>query len=127
MIGPDGLLPVPDDAERTLTGWELYPAALGEAVRRAAELALGVPLVVTENGIATDDDTRRVAYTAGALAGLADAMADGVDVRGYFHWTALDNYEWGSYRPTFGLIQLVITSRWGGRPSGGWWLGSAGR
>ncbi|WP_312024709.1 family 1 glycosylhydrolase [Nonomuraea sp. WAC 01424] len=61
------------------------------------------------------------------LAGLADAMADGVDVRGYFHWTALDNYEWGSYRPTFGLIQLVITSRWGGRPSGGWWLGSAGR
>ncbi|MFF9351257.1 glycoside hydrolase family 1 protein [Streptomyces sp. NPDC014734] len=127
VVGPDGLLPVPDDAERTLTGWEFYPEALGEAVRRTAELAPGVPLVVTENGIATGDDTRRVAYTSGALAGLADAMADGIDVRGYFHWTALDNYEWGSYRPTFGLIAVDRTTfARTPKPSAGW-LGAAGR
>ncbi|GAA1536431.1 GH1 family beta-glucosidase [Actinomadura kijaniata] len=106
LIGPDGPLPVPEDAERTLTGWEYYPEALGHALRHTAATVPGVPLIVTENGIATDDDARRVAYTTGALAALRSAMEDGVDVRGYFHWSALDNYEWGSYAPTFGLIAV---------------------
>ncbi|OKJ04155.1 beta-glucosidase [Streptomyces sp. CB01249] len=106
-IGPDGTLPPPPDAELTLTGWEFYPEALGEAVRHTAEVVgPHVPILVTENGIATDDDERRIAYTTRALASLAEAMADGVDVRGYLHWSALDNYEWGSYRPTFGLIAV---------------------
>ena len=104
LIGVDGRpKPVPEAVERTLTGWEYYPPALGEAVRHAWQRA-GVPLMVTENGIATDDDQRRIAYTAAALQGLQAAMDDGADVRGYLHWSALDNYEWGSYRPTFGLI-----------------------
>jgi beta-glucosidase len=104
-ISTEGPLPVPEGAESTLTGWEFYPPALGEAVRHTAEVVgPDVPVIVTENGIATDDDERRVAYTTGALQGLAAAMADGVDVRGYLHWSALDNYEWGSYRPTFGLV-----------------------
>ncbi|MYQ76421.1 MULTISPECIES: glycoside hydrolase family 1 protein [unclassified Streptomyces] len=106
-IGPEGTLPPPPDAELTLTGWEFYPEALGEAVRHTAEVVgPHVPILVTENGIATDDDERRIAYTTRALASLAEAMADGVDVRGYLHWSALDNYEWGSYRPTFGLIAV---------------------
>jgi beta-glucosidase len=63
-----------------------------------------VPILVTENGIATADDDRRIAYTAAALDGLQAAIADGTDVRGYLHWSLLDNYEWGSYRPTFGLV-----------------------
>jgi beta-glucosidase len=63
-----------------------------------------VPVVVTENGIATQDDARRIDYTHDALVGVHEAMADGIDVRGYLHWSALDNYEWGSYAPTFGLI-----------------------
>jgi beta-glucosidase len=105
VIGVDGWpRPVPDGIERTLTGWEYYPPALGEAVRHAWQRAGGVPLMVTENGIATDDDERRIAYTAAALRGLQTAMDDGADVRGYLHWSALDNYEWGSYLPTFGLI-----------------------
>ena len=79
-------------------------ARAGEAVRHAAERVPGVPLLITENGIATADDERRIAYTAAALQGLQAAMDDGADVRGYLHWSALDNYEWGSYRPTFGLI-----------------------
>lgn len=106
-IGPDGTLPPPPGSELTLTGWEFYPEALGEAVRHTAEVVgRDVPVLVTENGIATADDDRRVAYTARALASLAEAMDEGIDVRGYLHWSALDNYEWGSYRPTFGLIAV---------------------
>ncbi len=110
VFGPDG--PVRDDPveTRTQTGWEDWPDALGEAVRDAAAVVGDVPVLVTENGIATADDDRRIAYTRGALAGLLSAMADpatggaGVDVRGYLHWSLLDNYEWGSFRPTFGLV-----------------------
>ncbi|NUP31014.1 MAG: glycoside hydrolase family 1 protein [Streptomycetaceae bacterium] len=106
-IGPDGPLPAPADAERTLKGWEFYPDAVGHAARHTAEIVgPGVPILVTENGIATGDDERRVAYTAQALTSLAAAMRDGIDVRGYLHWSALDNYEWGSFRPTFGLIAV---------------------
>jgi beta-glucosidase len=107
VIGPDGPKPVADDAERTQTGWEYFPPALERGIRAAARLASGVPILVTENGIATDDDRRRIDYTAAALRGLAAAIADGIDVRGYLHWSALDNYEWASgYRPTFGLIAV---------------------
>ncbi|MFD4231568.1 glycoside hydrolase family 1 protein [Streptomyces sp. NPDC058545] len=106
-IGPGGPLPVTEGAETTLTGWEFYPEALGEAVRHTARVVgPDVPIIVTENGIATGDDERRIAYTEHALASLADAMRDGIDVRGYLHWSALDNYEWGTYRPTFGLIAV---------------------
>ncbi|MEU1056859.1 family 1 glycosylhydrolase [Streptomyces sp. NPDC005876] len=106
-IGVNGPLPVPDGAEATLTGWEFYPQALGQAVQHTRQVVgPDVPILVTENGIATADDERRIAYTEQALAGLAAALQDGADVRGYLHWSALDNYEWGSYRPTFGLIAV---------------------
>lgn len=102
-IGPEGPLPIPDDAERTLTGWEYFPPAVGDGIRNAWRRAK-VPVYVTENGIATADDARRIDYTTGALKAVGQCIAEGVDVRGYLHWSALDNYEWGSYRPTFGLI-----------------------
>ncbi|HXA59711.1 MAG TPA: family 1 glycosylhydrolase, partial [Streptosporangiaceae bacterium] len=92
--------------ETTQMGWEYYPPAVGDGIRNAWKLAEGVPVIITENGIATADDTRRVAYTAGALSAVHQAMGDGIDVRGYLHWSALDNYEWGSFRPTFGLIAV---------------------
>jgi len=61
--------------------------------------------MVTENGIATADDSRRIAYTRGALEGIHAAIEDGITVLGYQHWSALDNYEWASgFAPTFGLI-----------------------
>ena len=67
----------------------------------------GKPLIVTENGIGTDDDARRIAYTEQALRGLHRAIADGIDVRGYIHWSTMDNFEWAlGYRPTFGLIAV---------------------
>lgn len=106
IIGPDGPKQPAEGVETTLTGWEFYPEALEIGVRSAAELA-GAPVFVTENGIATADDSRRIAYTRGALEGLHRAIDDGIEVLGYLHWSALDNYEWASgYRPTFGLIHV---------------------
>ncbi|GAA2408099.1 family 1 glycosylhydrolase [Nonomuraea africana] len=126
-VGEDGALPVPEGAHRTLTGWEFYPAALGNAVRYTAARLPGVPILVTENGIATAEDTERVEYTRGALAGLREAMAEGADVRGYLHWSLLDNYEWGSYTPTFGLVSVDReTFRRTVKPSARW-LGEIAR
>jgi hypothetical protein len=66
-----------------------------------------LPLFVTENGIATADDTRRTEFIRLALGGVERALADGIDVRGYFYWSALDNFEWMlGYRPTFGLVAV---------------------
>jgi beta-glucosidase len=101
-------VPPPEGAAITQTGWEVYPEALGHTVRLAAEHAK-VPVLVTENGMATDDDDARIAYTRGALEGLAECLADGIDVRGYLHWTLLDNFEWtAGFAKTFGLIAVDL-------------------
>jgi len=106
VLGPERALPVPEGVPTMQTGWEVYPDALGHTVRLAAE-HVGVPILVTENGMATDNDEARLTYTTAALAGLAAAIADGVDVRGYLHWTLLDNFEWmAGYAKTFGLIAV---------------------
>jgi beta-glucosidase len=105
-IGPDGQLPPRDGSATMQTGWEVYPEALDHTVRLAAEHAR-VPVLVTENGMATDDDDARIAYTCAALEGLARCVADGIDVRGYLHWTLLDNFEWtAGFSKTFGLIAV---------------------
>jgi len=105
-IGTDGVAFVADDIERTLTGWEFYPPALGGAVRRVARVVGDLPILVTENGVGIADDARRIEYTTGALLSLRAAMDDDVDVRGYFHWSMLDNWEWGHWGPTFGLVAV---------------------
>jgi beta-glucosidase len=105
LVGPQGKV-TPQGPGLTLTGWEVYPQALGDAVRHATALLPGTPLLVTESGIATADCDQRIAYTAAALAGLHQAMEEGADVRGYLHWSLLDNYEWGSWTPTFGLVAV---------------------
>ncbi|MFI1337834.1 glycoside hydrolase family 1 protein [Streptomyces sp. NPDC020845] len=106
LVSRDGIVPAPESPDNTLTGWAYRPDALGIALRHAWEATEGIPLLVTENGIATADDTRRIAYTTEALGHLYDAVAEGVDVRGYLHWSALDNFEWGRWAPTFGLIAV---------------------
>jgi beta-glucosidase len=120
-IGPDGKLPEPDGAATMQTGWEVYPEALGNTVRLAAAHA-GVPVLVTENGMATDDDPARIAYTHAALEGLARCIDDGIDVRGYIHWTLLDNFEWNAgFAKTFGLIAVDrATFARSAKPSARW-------
>ena len=87
-------------------GYEFYPASLGNCLRRAWEYTGGsIPLLVTENGIGTTDDEQRIDYVRQALSGVLDAIADGVDVRGYTYWSLLDNFEWAlGYRPRFGIV-----------------------
>ncbi|WP_041254228.1 family 1 glycosylhydrolase [Frankia sp. EAN1pec] len=126
-VGSEKVLPPPEGAATTQTGWEVYPPALGHTVRLAAEHAR-VPILVTENGMATDDDDARVAYTRAALHGLAAAVADGVDVRGYLHWTLLDNFEWTSgFAMTFGLIAVDRTNFARAVKPSARWLGAVAR
>ena len=80
-------------------GYEYWPQALEAAIRRAVEVT-GTPVYVTENGIGTDDDDQRIAYVTEALGGVGRCLDDGLDVRGYFYWSLLDNFEWAlGYRP----------------------------
>ncbi|SFI74307.1 GH1 family beta-glucosidase [Microbacterium saccharophilum] len=107
---------------RTSMNWEVQPAGLTELLQRVStEYAApaGTALYVTENGAAYDDelvtedgerrvhDADRVAFLRGHLGAVADAAAAGVDVRGYFYWSLLDNYEWAwGYEKRFGIIRV---------------------
>jgi len=112
-------LPVPGGVETTQVGWEYYPECVEHVVRYASKEA-GVPIIVTENGIATADDSRRVEYYQRALTGLKRAIDDGVDVRGYVTWSLLDNFEWMSgFEPKFGIVAVdLATQRRTVKPSG---------
>jgi beta-glucosidase len=106
-FGPDGLIAPAKELQTLAHGMERRPEALGAAVTRAAEVLPGMPLLVTENGIATADDEDRIRFTTDALTSLSDAIAGGADVRGYVHWSLLDNFEWMlGYAPTFGLVSV---------------------
>jgi len=105
-VGPEGMLGPEAGVPTTQMGYEVWPEALEATVRRAAQVT-GLPVVVTENGIGTDDDAERVGFLARAIEGVARCLADGVDVRGYLCWSLLDNFEWTlGYRPTFGLVAV---------------------
>ena len=106
QVDANGLVPHPPHPENTLVGTAYRPDALAMAVRHAWDVTGGVPVLVTENGIATSDDEQRIRYTAEALQGLHQTMNEGIDVRGYLHWSLLDNFEWGHWEPTFGLIAV---------------------
>jgi beta-glucosidase len=95
----------------TMMGYEDRPQALA-AVCRWTWARTKTPIIVTENGWAGADDRRRTAFVEEALAALQGAMDEGVDVRGYFYWSLLDNFEWTSgYGPTFGLIGVDRTTQ----------------
>ena len=65
------------------------------------------PFIDAEKGVATEDDNRRIAYIDGAIAGVQRVLADGIDLRGYIHWSLLDNWEWmHGYKPKFGLVAV---------------------
>jgi beta-glucosidase len=87
-------------------GYEYWPQVVEYTIRRAANYS-GIPVIVTENGIATDDDTQRIRYMADALSGVLRCLDEGIDVRGYFAWSLLDNFEWTyGFKPTFGLYEV---------------------
>lgn len=81
---------------------EMYPEGLIAALQRLADH----PITITENGLSADDDRFRIVYLALHLSAVHEAMASGVDVRGYLYWSLMDNYEWTSFIPRFGLVEV---------------------
>jgi beta-glucosidase len=102
------------DGEQTAMGWPVVPAALTELLVRIRRDYGEIPLLITENGAAYDDvwdgdghvdDERRVEYLRGHIEAVERARADGVDVRGYYVWSLLDNFEWEhGYGKRFGIV-----------------------
>lgn len=90
----------------TMMGWDINPNGLYDEVARVAK-RYGKPIMITENGIATKNDSKREWYMQNHLAALGRAIHDGYDVRGYFTWSLADNYEWHwGYKATFGLAHM---------------------
>lgn len=99
-----GVVAPPAGAELNQVGDEFYPESL-EATIRYAHAATKKPVYVTENGIPTEDDSRRVEYIRRAVKGVKNCLDDGIPVRSYIHWSLLDNFEWAlGYRPKYGLV-----------------------
>ncbi len=106
----DGQVPPPEGAVLNDMHTEVAPGSLGAAVRYAHSVA-GVPVLVTEHGMSTHDDTLRAAFIEPSLAGLQEALDDGVPVIGYTHWTLLDNFEWiFGYSQRLGLHEVDRTT-----------------
>jgi beta-glucosidase len=128
-VGPDGLRSPEPGVPLTQMGYEFWPEALGATIRRAWAVTEGrVPVLVTENGIGTADDGDRVRYVERALRGVLDCLSDGIDVRGYVHWSLLDNFEWAfGYGPTFGLVAVDRTTQVRTPKPSARWLGGIAR
>ena len=106
----------PAEPATTSLGWSVTPDALYDLLARVGREYPALPLYVTENGASYTDyvdpdgavrDVERIDYLQGYLSAIARAIAAGVDVRGYFHWSLLDNFEWGEgYRSRFGMVYV---------------------
>jgi beta-glucosidase len=90
---------------KTEFGWEIYPKGLYRVLTRVGRL--GKPVIVTENGIADADDDQRARYIMAHLRHAHRALREGVDLRGYIHWSLLDNFEWAEgFTRRFGLAEV---------------------
>jgi beta-glucosidase len=108
------------DLPRTTMGWEVEPGALTALLTQVHQRCPGIPIMVTENGAACDDyvahdgtvrDPERIRYLDEHLRAILRARAAGVDVRGYFVWSLLDNFEWAfGYSRRFGLVWVDYPS-----------------
>jgi beta-glucosidase len=106
LFGPQGVIYHPDGAELTQMGYEYYPEAIGNVVRSVAK-EWNKPILITENGIGTLDDSRRVEFIRRAIEGVQACIADGIPVKAYMYWSLLDNFEWQlGFVPHFGLIAV---------------------
>lgn len=124
IVSAEGGTPHFDADSSTDMGWEVYPAGLTETLRRLHKDYRLPPIYVTENGAAYADevnvhetagervhDTRRVEYLSSHIAALHQALAEGIDVRGYFVWSLLDNFEWAfGYDKRFGIVYVDYES-----------------
>ena len=106
IVGAKGVRVPTQGTPQTLMGYEDYPASIGNVLRKVSETFKG-KLLVTENGICTDNDIRRCAFIKEAFHSVMAAKADGGPVIGYLYWSLLDNFEWqAGYKKPFGLIAV---------------------
>jgi beta-glucosidase len=95
----------------TMMGWRIDPASLGKQIRYVGK-RYDKPMMITENGIATLNDSERINYLHDHIAQIQKTMEEGYDVRGYFVWSLADNYEWHyGYVPKFGLTTMDPVTR----------------
>ncbi|AGZ46379.1 GH1 family beta-glucosidase [Actinoplanes friuliensis] len=102
-------------------GWQIEPAALTRLLDRIHRDYPGTPMMITENGASYGDgpsedgaihDTNRIEYLDGHLRACLDAISHGVDLRGYFAWSLMDNFEWAEgYAKRFGLVHVDYTTQ----------------
>ena len=105
-VDAKGIVPNPPGTELTGAGYEYYPQALGEVIRLAARKTRK-PIFVTESGIGTDDDRRRIDWLDASLAEVRKCIAEGIEVGSYIYWSLLDNFEWSQgYGQHFGLVSV---------------------
>ena len=127
-VGPEGQLGPEEGVPVLIMGYEYHPESLANTIRHAWEVTEHVPVLVTENGIGTDDDEQRLAYVRRALAGVLDCLDDGVDVLGYTYWSLLDNFEWAfGYGPRFGLVEVDRATQERRVKPSAYWLGAVAR
>ncbi|MGH2683984.1 MAG: family 1 glycosylhydrolase, partial [Actinomycetota bacterium] len=105
-IGEDGsVVPYPPDARVGPLGYAPWSEGLGVVLHRLDEELPDTPLLIAEHGVGTDDDRWRVDTLRESLGQVDEAVGDGVDVRGFFHWTGVDGYEFSSgFGVPFGLF-----------------------
>jgi beta-glucosidase len=97
-------------------GWEIHPRGLEKVLRNAEKL--GVPLIITENGIATKDSQKKIRFMKEHVDAIERCRKQGMDIRGYFYWSLIDNYEWlqgldarfGLYRVDFETLERIPTN-----------------
>ena len=110
LIGPDGVVPPAKDAVLTDAGYEITRPRSATRCATPPKVT-GKPVIATESGIATDDDRIRVKFIDETMTELRKVIAEGIDVRGYFHWSLLDNFEWtAGYAKHFGLVAVDRTT-----------------
>ncbi|MFE4535548.1 GH1 family beta-glucosidase [Streptomyces scopuliridis] len=119
--GADGVAFHRTPGDRTAMGWTIDPDGLYELLMRVRADHPDLPVMITENGAAFDDymspegevrDPERIAYLRGHLAAVHRALGSGADIRGYFLWSLLDNFEWGyGYSKRFGMVYVDYATR----------------
>jgi beta-glucosidase len=94
-------------SEVTDLPWEIYPLGIKRILRDASLRYPGLPIYITENGLADRHDQKRIRYIRDHLNEISEALAEGIPVKGYCHWTLNDNFEWAEgYSAKFGLFSL---------------------
>lgn len=122
--GPDGEIHEPENIRRTKMGYEFYPEGIGNVLRYLSK-HWHKPMIVTENGISTDNDEERIEFIERALKGIQLCVEEGINVIGYLYWSLLDNFEWQlGYDQTFGLIAVDRATQKRYPKESLWFLGS---